>query len=102
MPATLNIPHGMTLEQVLGYGDQPLEFSVAAAERLYQQNDVVTIRRACEFIEPQWTCDRIIQQYGAGALSRILAAIAKAASIHKVPMGSRVRAKAGALGLDIY
>lgn len=100
--ATLNIPHGMTLEQILGVGHGPLEVSIASIERLYQTNDMVTVRRAAAYIEPQHVCDNIIKHHGMGALSRILAGIAKAASKHRVPMGARVRAKAGAMGLDIY
>ena len=100
--APLNVPHGMSLEQVLGVGSGPLEYSIAAIERLYQTDDKVSVRRAVEYIAPQHVCDNIIEHHGMGALDRVLCAIAKAASKHRVPMNARVRAKAGALGLDIY
>ncbi len=97
----LNIPEGMTLEQILGYGDGPLAFSIASVERLYQADDL-TVRRALAYIEPQHVCDNIIQHHGVVALDRILCAIARAASEHRIHMGARVRGKAGALGLEVY
>lgn len=98
----LNIPHGMTLEQVLGYGDGPLDVSIASVERLYQTKDETAVRRAVAFIGPQHVCDNIIKHHGAVALSRILTGIARAASKLKVPMNARVRTRAEVLGLEVF
>ena len=99
--ADLTETPGVTLEQILGqYNDEPLE-NIAAFDRLYQTSDRLAIRRLVDWVEAQSVCDSIIKWHGFDGLKRVLQGIARAASQHKVTMGDRVAAVAGANGMKV-
>ena len=99
MPA-LNLPPGVTLEQVLGtHTREPPVHDVTVFDNLASTGDPASIQRLVYWVEPQSVCDDIAAHHGWAILSRVLQGIARAASKHKVHMGSRVASVAGSLGL---
>tara|TARA_Y100000296_G_scaffold76104_1_gene96442 strand:+ start:898 stop:1230 length:333 start_codon:yes stop_codon:yes gene_type:complete len=103
----LNLPDGISLGQFMctwpgeAAKDNPLP-NIAGFDRLSEVGDKDQIGLLVEWIEPQAVCDWLIRMHGYEGLKRVLKGIAKAASRHKVTMGTRVRGYAGALGLQVY
>lgn len=105
MPAdpttSFDLPAGMTLEQFFGqYEDSPLP-NVAGFDRLSDTANAHQLKILNSWIEPQSQCNTIIRWHGAAGLARVLKGIARASAAHNVAMSPRVRAMAGALGLQV-
>jgi hypothetical protein len=98
---SFDLPAGMTLEQFLGqHEDTPLP-NIAGFDRLREDTSPHALRKLNDWIEPQSVCNTIIRWHGAAGLARVLKGIARASAEHGVTMSPRVRAMAGALGLQV-
>tara|TARA_Y100000296_G_scaffold36246_1_gene41981 strand:+ start:80 stop:370 length:291 start_codon:yes stop_codon:yes gene_type:complete len=96
------MPAGFDLEHLFqGYPDQPLP-SIAAFDRLYEDGDKERLRRMNLWIDRQMVCSTILKHHGTEGLQKVTAGIAKASSMHKVPMSGRVKSAAGFHEWDLY
>jgi hypothetical protein len=96
------MPPGMDLSQLFqGYPDQPLP-SIAVFDRLHEEGDRERLRLLNVWVDRQMVCSTILKHHGAEGLEKVLSGIAKASSIHKVPMSGRVKSCAGFHEWDVY
>jgi hypothetical protein len=84
-----------------GEVDLPLP-NISAFDRLYEEGDSNRLDWLVDWLEHQSTCAYIMRHHGSDGLQRVLRGVAKACSVHRCHMGSRVASAAGVLGLQVY
>lgn len=106
----IDLPFGMRLEHLLsspgptglpGEVDKPLE-NISVFDRLHEEGEEDRLEWMVDWVEHQSTCAYLMRHHGSDGLKRVLRGIAKACSKHKVHMGDRVAAVAGAMSLEVY
>lgn len=89
------LPAGYDMETVLGCGvlpDAPID--MGGWSKLVSEGNVSRLRRLCMMFESQDNCTTVVRHNGAAALQQVLEAVARACSLHRVPMSPRIRAVA--------
>ena len=79
--------------------DRPLP-NLAGFDRLAEVGDKWQIEQLVDWIEPQTTCQYVMDHHGCKGLNRVLEGIAKACSQHNIHMRDRVGSTAVMMGLD--
>ena len=79
--------------------DLPLE-SLAGFDKLAEKGDPWQIEQLVDWIEPQTTCQYLIDHHGCVGLNRVLEGLARACAKHRVHMRDRVGSTAVNLGLE--